>query len=97
MLAATGLINSYCLLGSIDALFSTTYGRVLLIKITLFLTMIGLGAVNLFCLKPRICAEPDSAVSSCSNLQATVALELVVSTLVLVVIGVLGMLAPADL
>jgi putative copper resistance protein D len=97
MLAATGLINSYCLLGSIGAVISTAYGRMLLVKIALFLVMIALGAVNLLCLKPRICRDKDSAGPSSAMLQMTVGFELMIGTLILIVIGLLGMLAPADL
>ena len=53
-LGATGIVNAYFLVGSLWALFGTPYGQLLLIKIALFLLMIGFGAWNLLVLKPGL-------------------------------------------
>ena len=54
LLAGTGLLNSYFIVGSWGALFATDYGRWLLLKIALFLLMLGFGALNLLVLKPQL-------------------------------------------
>jgi len=54
VLAATGLINSGMLLGSARDLVTTTYGQLLALKIGLFLSMLGVAAVNKFYLTPRV-------------------------------------------
>ena len=47
-LTATGIVNTYYLAGSVSALLHTDYGRLLLIKIALFLAMVAVAAVNRF-------------------------------------------------
>ena len=58
-LTATGLVNTWVLLGSVSNLWQTVYGRVLLVKIFVFCVMVGIGAVNLLRLKPRLAAGDD--------------------------------------
>ena len=45
-IAVTGVIQAYIDVRSVDALFSTTYGLLVLAKVVLLLALIGLGAVN---------------------------------------------------
>ena len=53
-LALTGLYSAVLRIGTIDALLSTLYGRALIVKSTIALAMIGLGAINLLIVTPRI-------------------------------------------
>jgi len=53
----TGLINSFFLVGSIQALLTSTYGQILLCKVVLFLSMVGFGAWNLLILKPKLAID----------------------------------------
>ena len=53
-LAASGIANSYYLVGTFHALISTEYGRLLLLKLVLFGATIGIGAWNLFLCKSRL-------------------------------------------
>ncbi|HEY7347899.1 MAG TPA: DUF4149 domain-containing protein [Ktedonobacterales bacterium] len=52
-LVCTGIYNATRFLGSWDALFSTTFGHLLLVKIALVAVMIGLSIVHDFLLGPR--------------------------------------------
>lgn len=54
LLAATGTLNTTIHLTSIVQFVTTTYGRTLAIKITLFLTMAGVSAYHAFWLRPRL-------------------------------------------
>ena len=54
----TGAINTWYLAGSIRALTETDYGHLLLIKIALFLVMLGLATVNRLWLTPALAATP---------------------------------------
>ena len=45
-LLATGIVNSWYLVGNVDALLNTHYGKLLLIKLALFLGMVGIAAFN---------------------------------------------------
>jgi len=48
LLAATGLLNSLLLVGSTRALIGTLYGRLLALKILLFLVMACVALFNRF-------------------------------------------------
>ncbi len=60
VLLASGLINSWNLLGDPRNLIATDYGRLLLLKIALFVAMVAVAAVNRFHLTPRL---PDGGAA----------------------------------
>jgi putative copper resistance protein D len=53
-LLATGIVNSCLLLGSPRDLVATSYGRLLSLKLGLFVALLGVAAVNKFHLTPRL-------------------------------------------
>ena len=95
VLSLTGLANSVFLVGSISGLLSTPYGQILLCKLVLFLAMVGIGAWNLFGLRPRL--EADNGVSretARDSLFRNVILEIVLGTAVILIVAALGITAP---
>ncbi len=56
-LAATGSLNTTVHLTMLQQLWTTTYGRVLLVKIGIFLLMMGISAYHAFFLRPRLTDE----------------------------------------
>jgi putative copper resistance protein D len=58
LLAATGLVNSWFLVGTLHALVASAYGRLLIIKLILFAITLSLGACNLLIHKPRLATAP---------------------------------------
>lgn len=101
ILSGTGLVNGWFLVGSFANLLGTTYGKVLLLKIVVFFVMVMIGAVNLLRLKPRISVDLSNGISTdgesaASRLQINVILELILAAIVIGVVGVLGMLMPAN-
>jgi putative copper resistance protein D len=98
LLAATGLVNAWYSLRSVGDLFISPYGRLLLAKIVLFSLMMVLGAFNGFRLKPRVVAAVASAsempVGDAAQLQATVFAEIILGTVIVLIVGFLGMLPP---
>jgi putative copper export protein len=54
LLLITGLYQIWIHVGSLDVLKSTDYGNVLILKLALFIVMLGLGALNLFYTKPEL-------------------------------------------
>jgi copper transport protein len=54
LLAMTGIYMAVLRLGSLEALAGTLYGRSLVVKTVLVLPMLGLGALNLLWVTPRI-------------------------------------------
>ena len=91
----TGFLNSWFLVGSIAALTSTAFGRVLCAKIVLVLLMIGVAAANRFVFQPRITAPTLDGAVAVRALWRSVALEQSLGGLVLAAVSVLGTLPPA--
>ena len=54
LLAATGFVNGWFLVGSLRALVRSAYGRLLVVKVALFAGAVILGACNLCLHAPRI-------------------------------------------
>jgi putative copper resistance protein D len=94
LLSATGLINSWFLVGSFSDLFSQNYGRWLSVKILLFIFAISLGAVNLLRLKPRLAQSGNFSIAS-AQIRRNVFIELILAVAVIIIVAVLGILPPA--
>ena len=88
-LIASGVINSWNLLGGPRDLITTAYGRLLALKLALFVAMLAIAAVNRFHLTPRLQAA-DARQALARNSLA----ESVLGLGVLVLVGALGTLAP---
>jgi copper resistance protein D len=88
--ATTGLINCWYMLGGPRDLFTTDYGRLVLLKIGLFAAMAGIAAVNRFHLTPRL--ELAGAVRA---LERNSFAETGLGLCVLFVVGALGTLSPS--
>ena len=96
-LAATGLTNSYFLVGSLRALIASEYGRLLMLKLLLFFTMIGLGACNLLRLKPQLISANERNAwqrDALRKLTRNVIAELCIGTLIVIIVGALGATPP---
>ncbi len=87
LLSLSGCANAYFRLGSFNALLTTVYGHVLLLKIALFLIMIAIAARNLY-LVSRFKA------SFLPELRRNVLAELILAIGIVLVVGLLGLLAP---
>ena len=98
LLVATGLVNSWFLVGSVANLFGQTYGRWLVAKIVLFGVAVAIGAVNLLRLKPRLSVEPlqSEGTQATAQLQFNVQVELILGVVIVFVVAVLGILPPAN-
>ena len=90
--AATGLILGWRILGSGQALVSTGYGQLLLIKVTLVLLVVFVAAWNRYVLLPRVLTGDDS--SAMGSMRSAIQGEAVILGLVLLVTGVLTSLSP---
>jgi len=94
ILAVSGVSNSWLLVGSIHALFTTRYGWLLLFKITLFGILVGFGARNRFVIKTKMLnspASPDLLV----RLRGNVVCETCLGLAVVIIVACLGILPPA--
>jgi putative copper resistance protein D len=90
IIVVTGIINGWLMVGSWDALVTTTYGRLLLGKVVVVGIMIGLGAFNRLYLLPRM--QADSILFR--TLRRTILAESGLALVVLFIVGTMGMTAP---
>jgi hypothetical protein len=96
-LLATGIVNTYYLAGSVPALLHTDYGRLLLIKIALFLAMVAIAAVNRLRLTPQLLQQASIAASrdALRQLRRNAATEALAGAIVIAIVAALGTMAPA--
>ena len=94
VLVVSGISNSWLLVGSIYALFTTPYGQLLLFKLALLAILVGFGARNRFLVKaklPKAAADPDVL----AQLRRNVICETYLGVAVVVIVACLGVTPPA--
>ena len=94
LLAATGALNTLLLVGSIQALVGTPYGRLLGLKILLFLAMVTVALFNRFRLLSRLQRDAQASAAAAA-LGRSVLCEQGLGFAILVVVSVLGTWPPA--
>jgi putative copper resistance protein D len=95
VLLVTGCINALYLAGSVPAITETDYGRLLLIKVALFLLMIAIAAINRQVWAPRLIhVSVTSSRKALSRLRGNAAIEAGLGALIIVIVAVLGMTPP---
>jgi len=92
LLLATGIANALFFFPSWSALVTSTYGRLLLGKVALFLVMVGLGAFNRFSFLPALMGDPASP--ALVRLQRAVLLESAIGLVVISIVGMMGATSP---
>lgn len=91
-LAATGLANTWLMLSEPSDLYTTDYGRLLLLKLAFLTAMLALGAQNLRRWIPALASE--NASTALSKLRRNIALELWLALGLLLAVGAMGLTAP---
>jgi putative copper resistance protein D len=96
-LLVTGIVNTYYLAGSVPALLHTGYGRLLLIKIALFVAMVAIATVNRFRLTPQLLQQASIAASrdALRKLRRNAAIEALAGAIIVAIIAALGTMPPA--
>jgi copper transport protein len=97
-LALTGLYSAVLQIGALDALWNTLYGKALIVKLFIVLSMIGLGAIHLLIVTPRI--KQDTAVRSATSpwpdrFRRSVTIEVMLGVVLLLSVSVFTSLPPA--
>jgi copper resistance protein D len=98
VLIGTGLANSYVLVADAEALVITLYGRLLLLKLVLFAGMIGLASYNRFRSAPALSGALEGGIDpavALAKLRQSIVTELVLGLAVILIVSVLGTIAPA--
>jgi putative copper resistance protein D len=96
-LLLTGIINTWAILGSPTALVGTDYGRLLVLKIALFLGMLSLAAVNRLRLTPVLLQKLNAGAASGAlrRIRVHTIVEAALGFVILAIIGLLGTLSPS--
>ncbi|WP_432846584.1 copper resistance D family protein [Amycolatopsis sp. CA-161197] len=89
----TGLWLAYSLVGSPSELFTTSFGRFLVIKVSLVFTMICIGAANEFVMMPRIARARAAGAEGSVFRLALRTFPVLVTIEVLLAVGVLFVLS----
>ena len=92
VLIATGIVNAYVILGHVEALWTTRYGRLLALKLLAFAGMLALAGLNRWVLTPRLAGGTAAAAS---RLRWHILCEQALSFVVLGVVAVIGTSDPA--
>jgi putative copper resistance protein D len=98
VLILTGLVNSWVLVGvdHIDGLLKTPYGLLLTAKLAIFAAMLAFAALNRFRFTPGLTSASDARQISLAltRLKQSIGLETAAAMIVLVLVSIIGMLAP---
>jgi copper resistance protein D len=99
VLVATGVINSWFLVGvaGLPKVLTTVYGQLLVLKLALFLAILGLAATNRLYLTPRLghaLAQGTTASLAVAALRRSLVWETGLSIAVLALVAWLGTLPP---
>lgn len=97
-LLVTGLVNTWYLVGSAEALAGTPYGQLLLVKLALFAAMVGIAALNWSQLTPRLVQNADAAGAQHARRQLcrNATIEASIGAVIIALVAVLGTLPPAS-
>jgi copper resistance protein D len=97
ILAATGIVNAFFLVGSISALVGSAYGRVLCLKLLFFSGMLVIASWNRWRLLPRLLHSGDGPADArpiLRRLRNFVLAELTLAVAVVLIVALLGTLPP---
>jgi copper transport protein len=86
----TGLYNAWLNVESVRALTDTGYGRLLILKTGILLPAIGLGTANLISVRLGLLGGIGNVVRHVPRLRSTVAAEVALAVLILLIVAVLS-------
>jgi putative copper export protein/mono/diheme cytochrome c family protein/peroxiredoxin len=100
LLILTGLANAWELVGTIPALVGTSYGRLLLLKLSLLLLLLVPAATNLLRERPRLLQSVTQqahmqARQTIRQVRGAALVEAALGGLILLLVGGLGIMPPA--
>jgi copper resistance protein D len=96
-LLVSGIVNASVLVGSFHALLSSQYGRLLMLKLLVFVTMLAFAATNRLWLTSRLVISPSSdlRLEALRQLTRNSTIEIALGLLIFAIVGMLGTMHPA--
>jgi putative copper export protein/mono/diheme cytochrome c family protein len=95
ILIVSGIFNTWYLVGDLPRLVGTAYGRLLLIKIALFVAMVAIAVVNRFALMPRLRRADAPVEMTVRALERNGAIEIALGLAIVGIVSALGTMVPA--
>jgi copper resistance protein D len=97
VLATTGIVNTWILVGSFHALVTTAYGRLLMLKLVVLAIMLIFAAINRYWLTPRLIfsSVKELPVQALRQLTRNSAIEIALGFAIFAIVGMLGTMHPA--
>jgi copper resistance protein D len=94
---STGIVNAWILVGSFKGLIATEYGRLLMLKIFLFIIMLAYAAINRLLLTPDLALRSDdkARLRAMCRLTRNSKIEIALGLAIFAIVGALGTLHPA--
>jgi putative copper resistance protein D len=92
VLIASGLLNAFYLVGGWHGLITSTYGRLLMLKVALFVFALFLGALNLLIYKPHL----ETAPHALATMRGLVWIEAGFGTGIVMIVAIMGTLPPGS-
>ena len=92
-IAATGMVNAYLRSVTLDSLLATTYGRVLALKISAFVVLVGVAACNRWVYLRQL-QQGYPAPGPIAALSRSVVLELILGAVVVALAVILALSSP---
>jgi copper transport protein len=96
LVGVAGVLLGWRILESWSALFGTSYGVALIVKVAAVLTVLAIAGWNRYRLVPRIAAQPEGTGAAWRMLRRTVRAEALLLVAVLVTTGVLVTQSPVE-
>jgi copper resistance protein D len=96
-LLISGIVNTWILTGNIPALIGTQYGRLLLVKIALFLVMLIFAAANRLWLTPSIVvsSDTDAIKAAMRQVRRNTLIEAALGAMIIFIVSILGTMSPS--
>jgi putative copper resistance protein D len=94
VIIVSGISNSWLVVGSVHALFTTPYGRLLLVKLTLFAILVAFGLRNRFLIKAKLLKAP-AVPDLVPQVRRNVLCEICFGAAVVAIVACLGVTPPA--
>jgi len=92
---ATGIVNTWILVGSFHALLAAEYGKILMLKLVVFAVMLVFAAVNRFRLTPQLAVSSATERDALRRLTRNSTIEIALGFVIFAIVGLLGTLHPA--
>ena len=100
ILGLTGIYSAFLEVGRLDALWTTTYGQALIVKLTIALPMLVLGGVHFYFTRPairRAATQPGGGPMLVKRFRYLLTVEAALGIVILLWVGAFTSLPPASL